>query len=51
MSRVLPSLQKRDDGLASGIIQQSILAFVPLEHSFEEKLDDVDLSDSGRLDR
>ncbi len=43
MSRVLPTLQKRDDGLASGIMQQSILACVPLERSFEEKLDGVGL--------
>ena len=39
MSRVLPTLRKRGDGLASGIVQQSILACVPLDKSFEEMLD------------
>ncbi|MEX2583287.1 MAG: arsenosugar biosynthesis radical SAM (seleno)protein ArsS [Gemmatimonadota bacterium] len=38
MSRVLPTLQKRADGLSSGIVQQSILAQVPLERTFEEDL-------------
>lgn len=43
MGRVLPTLQKRADGLASGIVQQSVLAGVPLERSFEERLEGVGL--------
>jgi len=43
MSRVLPTLQKRDDGLASGVMQQSILTSVPLARSFEESLEAVGL--------
>jgi radical SAM/Cys-rich protein len=39
MSRVLPTLQKRADGLASGIVQQSILSGVPLDRSFEDELE------------
>jgi radical SAM/Cys-rich protein len=43
MSRVLPTLQKRDDGLASGVVQQSILARVPLARGFEDALDGAGL--------
>jgi radical SAM/Cys-rich protein len=43
MSRVLPTLQKRADGLASGILQQAKLARVPLDRSFEEALQDAGL--------
>lgn len=43
MSRVLPTLNRREAELASGIAQQSILACVPLEHTFEEKLDPAGL--------
>jgi radical SAM/Cys-rich protein len=43
MTRVLPTLQKRHDVLSSGIVQQSILARVPLEQSFEESLEEAGL--------
>jgi len=37
-SRVLPTLQKRRSSLAAGIVQQAVLAQVPLRRSFEEVL-------------
>jgi radical SAM/Cys-rich protein len=41
--RVLPTLQKRGDTLASGVIQQSILARVPTQQSFEGALENAGL--------
>jgi radical SAM/Cys-rich protein len=38
MSRVLPTLQKREAGLASGAAQQAILAAVPLRTTFDDAL-------------
>jgi radical SAM/Cys-rich protein len=43
VSRVLPTLQKRSARLASGIAQQSLLAGVPLERSFESALRSAEL--------
>lgn len=42
-SRVLPTLQKRHDALASGMEQRRVLAGVPLERSFESALADSGL--------
>ncbi len=42
-SRVLPTLRKRGDALASGEVQQEVLAEVPMERSFEGALLDSGL--------
>lgn len=43
MSRVLPTLNRRGTGLASGLVQQSVLARVALDQTFEEALDGAGL--------
>ncbi|MEX2527604.1 MAG: arsenosugar biosynthesis radical SAM (seleno)protein ArsS [Gemmatimonadota bacterium] len=43
MGKVLPTLQKRHDALASGAAQQTVLAQVPLVRSFPDSLAEVGL--------